>query len=159
MGAKRTKSLERWKREILERKCNLEKELASITGENTPSDKTPEWLATVKRLKRRLKRQKSRLKECEHLLSLYPESSSEYSFISKNNSVVEFVEEMAAWIEFATLLSNKEVKQLFLQDKTRVLAIFAPYPETILSSDPSYWAEILAVNWGVLAERPLEFVG
>jgi hypothetical protein len=80
-----------------------------------------------------------------------------YQFISKNKHVVQYVEDMAEWIEQNSPCTSREVFKLFVRNREKVQSIFNPYPETIFHDDPAKWAELFANTWGVIEEVELEF--
>lgn len=81
-----------------------------------------------------------------------------FDFVSSNQHITEYVEEMANWVEQNSDCTQEEVFHLFYQHHEKIQNLFNPYPETIFHDEPAKWAELLAINWGVINEPELEFV-
>jgi uncharacterized protein Yka (UPF0111/DUF47 family) len=81
-----------------------------------------------------------------------------FQYISSNEHIVNYVEKMAIWMEENSSVSPKVIEQLFKKYQKEVRELFNPYPETIFHDDPAKWAELLAINWGLIEEPELVFV-
>lgn len=77
--------------------------------------------------------------------------------VEKNPYIEEYVTAMSNWIKENSQTPPEIISELFAQNHAQIEDLFKPYPETIFHDDPSKWAELLAINWGVIQERELEF--
>lgn len=77
--------------------------------------------------------------------------------ITDNPEVAEYQQDMVSWIEENSQYSRSQIEELFTEHETQLNKIFYPDPETIFHDDPAKWAELLAINWGIMEEE-LEFI-
>lgn len=81
-----------------------------------------------------------------------------YHFISRDPHIDEYIAKMATWIVENSSYSYEQTYKMFRESQLKINELFEPYPETIFHDDPAKWAELLAINWGIIEERELEFV-
>lgn len=60
----------------------------------------------------------------------------DYSIVSQDEGICEYIEKMTDWFTVNTILSIDKTYLVILGEKDRINVLFEPDPLTILSEDP-----------------------